>query len=420
MIFDAFERRSLENPMVAMTGDELAEYLHCGNGIAVTPETAQRLTAVYACIYVLSSTLAQLPINVLRKVNGEIVAATDHPAHHLFHDEPNAWQTSYKWRETKQAHTLSTGNGFSRLVRSPRGELRSVEMCPPKQTMLLKNGGRWVYSTADDDNQPLAVSPEDMVHLRALGSDGKMGISPIRQNAETIGLGLAAVRYGKEFFEGGGRPTGIVTLKTGGIALKEDGWERLKKAWAQATGKLKDSQNKTLLLPADLDYKALTIAPEDAQFLETRKLTRSEIASIFNVPAHMINDLEKATFSNISEQAIQFVRHTVMPWVVNWEGEINRKVFTIAERRAGYYIKFNLAGLLRGTPKERADFYSRAILDGWMSRNEVRVLEDLNPLTGLDEMLINVNARLLGPDGLPLALPEPPAAKALPRNTPDE
>ena len=165
---------------------------------------------------------------------------------------------------------------------------------------------------------------------------------------------------------------------------------------------MRQSENKTLLLPADLDYKALTIAPEDAQFLETRKLTRSEIAGMFNVPAHMINDLEKATFSNISEQAIQFVRHSIMPWIVNWEQEINRKVFTRAERLAGYYVKFNLAGLLRGTPTERAEFYSRAILDGWMTRNEVRVFEDMNPIVGLDSMLINVNARLLGADGLPL------------------
>lgn len=390
----------MENPAVSLNSQELGEYLSGGNGIHVSPETAQKLTAVYACIYVLSSTLAQLPINVLRKVNGTIVPGTDHPAHYLLHDEPNMWQTSYKWRETKQAHTLGWGNGYSRLVRGRRGELQGIELCQPQSTQLLRNGGRWIYAARDDDDKPLAVAPEDMVHVRAIGSNGKEGISPIRQNAETIGLGLAAVRYGKEFFEGGGRPTGIITLKSG--TVKEDGWERLKKAWASAAGKLRKSENKTLLLPADLDYKALTIAPEDAQFLDTRKMTRSEIAGLFNVPAHMINDLEKATFSNISEQSIQFVVHTMMPWVQNWEQELNRRVFTRAERKAGYYIKFNLAGLLRGTPKERAEFYRIAIQDGWMHRNEVRVFEDLNPIPGLDTMLINVNSRLLEPDGNPL------------------
>jgi HK97 family phage portal protein len=116
------------------------------------------------------------------------------------------------------------------------------------------------------------------------------------------------------------------------------------------------------------------------------------IAGIFNVPAHMINDLEKATFSNITEQAIQFVRYTIMPWVANWEQELNRRLFTRAERAAGYYVRFNLAGLMRGTPKERAQFYHFAITDGWMSRNEARAFEDMNPVDGLDEMLVSVNA----------------------------
>ena len=130
-------------------------------------------------------------------------------------------------------------------------------------------------------------------------------------------------------------------------------------------------------------------------------MTRSEVAGIFNVPSHMINDLEKATFSNISEQAIQFVRHTMMPWVVKWEQELNRKLFTAAERKAGYYVKFNLAGLLRGTAKDRAEFYNKAINDGWMDRNEVRVLEDLNPRDGLDELLVSVNAVPLSQFGQP-------------------
>ena len=138
-----------------------------------------------------------------------------------------------------------------------------------------------------------------------------------------------------------------------------------------------------------------TLAPEDLQYIERTKLNRSEIAGIFNVPAHMINDLEKATFSNISEQSVQFVRHTIMPWVVNWEQELNRKLFTQQERRNGYYVKFNLSGLLRGTAKERAAFYHYAIHDGWMSRNEVRALEDLAPIDGLDEMLFSANTHRL-------------------------
>ena len=402
MIFDvlgARESRSMENPSRPLSGEELSEWMGERQGVLVNPETALKLAAVYSCVYVLSSSLAQLPLVVMRKVGDRIEAGSDHAAYYLLHDEPNRWQTSYKWRETKQHHVLGWGNGYSRMVRSKRGELVSIETHLPQRTSLVQNGNRWLYATQDDDGYPLAVAIEDMAHVRALGSNGKTGVSIIRQHADTIGLGLAAVNYGREFFEGGGRPTGLVTAKG---TLTDNSWARLKSAWATAVSRLRQSENKTLLLPADLDYKALTIAPEDAQFLDTRKMTRSEIAGLFNVPAHMINDLEKATFSNISEQSIQFVVHTMMPWVQNWEQELNRRVFTRAERKAGYYIKFNLAGLLRGTPKERAEFYRIVIQDGWLDRNEVRVFEDLNPREGLSSMLINVNSRLLGPDGQPL------------------
>ena len=386
------ESRSLEDPSTPLTGQNLAEYFDSNIGIQVDNQSALTLSAVYACIYVLSSSIGQLPLHVMRKQGDSIEAAKDHPAYWLLHDEPNEWQTSYKWRETKQGHVLGWGNGYTQAIRSPRGELRELVTRRPWETQLVKNGNRWLYAVTEEDEGSRAVQLEDMIHVRALGSDGRTGKSLIRQHAETIGLGLAAQRYGKEFFTGGGRPTGLVTVKN---TLQKESWERLKNTWNKAVSGLRASENKTLMLPADLDYKSITIPPEDAQFLETRKLNRSEVAGIFNVPAHMINDLDKATFSNISEQAIQFVRHTMMPWVVNWEQEINRRVFTRAERAAGYYCKFNLAGLLRGTAKERAEFYHYAITDGWMDRNEARVLEDMNPRDGLDQMLVSVNAQPL-------------------------
>lgn len=389
-LFSGPGQRSLEDPKTPLTGQNLAEYFDGDAGIMVDNESAMTLSAVYACIYVLSSSVAQLPLHVMRKQGDRIEAAKDHPAYWLLHDEPNAWQTSYKWRETKQSHVLGWGNGYTQVVRNARGELRELVTRRPWETSLVKNGNRWLYAVIEEDEGSRAVQMEDMIHIRALGSDGRTGKSLVRQHAETIGLGLAAQKYGKDFFMGGGRPTGLVTVKN---QLQKDSWERLKSAWNAAVTKLRTSENKTLMLPADLDYKSITIPPEDAQFLETRKLNRSEVAGIFNVPAHMINDLERATFSNISEQAIQFVRHTMMPWIVNWEQEINRRIFTRAERAAGYYVKFNLAGLLRGTAKERAEFYHSAITDGWMDRNEARLLEDLNPREGLDEMLVSVNAR---------------------------
>lgn len=384
-------KRSADAESSSITAQNLHEYIHGAGQISVTTETAMRLSAVYACINVLSSSWGQLPLAVLRRRGERVDIATDHAAYYLLHDAPNEWETSYKWRETRQAHVCGWGNAYTPIRRSARGELVELARCLPWQTTLVKNGNRWVYSTLGDDDRPMSVAPEDMIHIRALGSDGRTGISPIRQHAEMLGLGIAAQRYGREFFTGGGRPTGLVTLK--GQALNETSWERLKTVWRKAQTALAAAENKTLLLPAELEYKSISIAPEDAQFIDTRKMNRSEIASIYNVPAHMINDLERATFSNISEAGIQFVRHTMLPWCVNWEQELNRKVFTPAERKAGYYVKANLAALLRGTPKERAEFYHYAITDGWMDRNEVRALEDLNPRDGLGEMLVSVNAK---------------------------
>lgn len=378
----------LENPQNSLTGDGLSEYIS-GSRAGVTEATAMRLSAVYSCLYVLSSSVAQLPLHVLRRTGDAISKGSDHPAFYVLRDEPNAWQSSYDWRETGQLHVSGWGNSLTQIVRNRRGEVVELVQHKPWSSSLVERAGRWIYACAGEGGKGLAVSPEDMIHVRALGSDGRWGVSPIRQHAETIGLGLDAQSYGRGFFSSGGRPTAVLTPK--GV-VSGDGWKSLKEMWSSVKRELRSDGSKTLLLPGDVEYRPMTVPPEDAQFVESRKLTRSEVAGIFNVPAHMINDLEKATFSNISEQAIQFVRHTVMPWIVKWEQEINRKLFTVSERRAGYYVKFNLGALLRGTQKERAEFYHYAITDGWMTRNEARVFEDMNPEKGLDDFLVSVNA----------------------------
>lgn len=389
MLFDAlFRHEPLENPANPITA-EAAE--HDGLFLAdtyVSPETALKLAAVYSCIYVLASNIAQMPLHVMRKQGQAVEIARDHPVFYLLHDEPNSWQTSYKWRELTQRHILGWGNGYGLVRRNRRGEVIAIDTCLPWQTMLLNTGNRYTYGVYRDEGT-IAVSPDDMIHIRALGNNQKMGISPILQHAETIGMGMSGQQYTRSFFSGNARPAGIVSVKQ---ELNDKSWGWLKQAWKKASNDLRNQENKTLLLPAMMDYQALTVSPVDAQLIDMMKLNRSMIAGIFNVPAHMINDLEKATFSNITAQAIQFVRYSIMPWVTNWEQECNRRLFSRTERQAGYYARFNLAGLLRGTPKERAEFYHYAITDGWMSRNEARAFEDMNPVDGLNEMLVSVNA----------------------------
>lgn len=390
MIFDKlFSTRSLENPAVPLSAESAYEEIFGTQPTkSVSPDLAMKLSAVYACVYVLSSSVAQLPLHVKRKGGDKVDTVKDHPAYYLLHDSPNAWQTSYKLREYAQSSVLLYGNAYIHIVRDKNGEVISLESLEPWKVQLLKNGSRYVYAYYGDD-KTMSLSPDDILHIKSLGPSIKTGKSVIQTHAETIGLGLDARKFASGFFGGNARPAGILSVKT---PLNSNAWENFKKMWQSAQEKLRSEENKTIFLPAELDYKALTVSPVDTELLSMMKLNRSEIAGIFNVPAHMINDLEKATFSNISEQTIQFIRFSVMPWVVNWEQELNRKIFTEAERKAGYFVKFNLAGIMRGTAGERATFYHAAITDGWMSRNEARQLEDMNPVDGLDEMLVSVNA----------------------------
>lgn len=390
MIFDKlFSTRSLENPAVPLSAESAYEEIFGTQPTkSVSPDLAMKLSAVYACVYVLSSSVAQLPLHVKRKSGDKVETVKDHPAYYLLHDSPNAWQTSYKLREYAQSSVLLYGNAYIHIVRDKNGEVVSLESLEPWKVQLLKNGSRYVYAYYGDDKTK-SLSPDDVLHIKSLGPSIQTGKSVIQTHAETIGLGLDARKFASGFFGGNARPAGILSVKT---PLNSNAWDNFKKMWQTAQEKLRSEENKTILLPAELDYKALTVSPVDTELLSMMKLNRSEIAGIFNVPAHMINDLEKATFSNISEQTIQFIRFSVMPWVVNWEQELNRKIFTDAERKAGYFVKFNLAGIMRGTAGERATFYHAAITDGWMSRNEARQLEDMNPVDGLDEMLVSVNA----------------------------
>ncbi|ENQ8056861.1 phage portal protein [Vibrio parahaemolyticus] len=384
-----FETRSNpEDPSVPLSELDAADW---GGVSGVSVESAMGLSAVYSCIGVLGRSMGQLPLHVMRRdAKGVVSRATDHPVYYLLHDEPNPFQTSYDWRESGMVHVSGWGNHYTEIVRHPRsGEVRELGLIRPWESNLVKtNSGRHTYAVTADDARARAVSPEDMIHIKAIGSDGKVGKSPITQCREAFALGLETQGYGNQFFRSGGKPTGIVSVKS---QLEEKSWKRLLDRWRTSKTEMQSNDNKTLFLPSELAYQSITIPPEDAQFLETRKFSRSEVAGIYNVPAHMINDLEKATFSNISEQAIQFVRHTMIPWVVKWEQELNRKLFTEQERRAGYYVKFNLNGLLRGTAQERAEFYSKAIRDGWMTRNQVRELEDMNQADGLDTYLLSAD-----------------------------
>ncbi|WP_141554564.1 phage portal protein, partial [Xenorhabdus stockiae] len=185
MLLDAlFRSEPLENPQIPLTVESAEHDGLFRADVCVSPETSMKLAAVYACIYVLSSSVAQMPVHVMRKTGKSVEMAREHPVFYLLHDEPNDWQTSYKWRELKQRHILGWGNGYTWVKRNRKGEVTTMEACMPWQTTLLKTGGRYTYGVYNEEGN-FAISPDDMIHIRALGNNQKMGLSPILQHAET-------------------------------------------------------------------------------------------------------------------------------------------------------------------------------------------------------------------------------------------
>ena len=372
------------------------------SGKPVNETTAMQMTAVYSCVRILSETVAGLPLNVYKyNDSGGKEKAFKHPLYRLLHDEPNPEMTSFAFRETLMSHLLLWGNAYAQIIRNARGEVIALyPLMPNKMTVDRDQSGRLFYSYQRGTEDPGAIgsssrvtlSPSDVLHIPGLGFDGLIGYSPIAMAKNAIGLAIATEEYGAKFFANGAAPSGV--LEHPGT-IKDP--QRVKESWNSA---YQGSANahKIAVLEEGMKYTPIGIAPEQAQFLETRKFQINEIARIFRVPPHMLADLEKSSFSNIEQQSLEFVKYTLDPWVVRWEQSMCRVLFSESEKPA-YFIKFNVDGLLRGDYASRMSGYATARQNGWMSANDIRELENLDriaPELGGDLYLINGAMMLLG------------------------
>ena len=365
------------------------------SGKPVNETTAMQMTAVYSCVRILSETVAGLPLNVYRyNDSGGKEKAFKHPLYRLLHDEPNPEMTSFAFRETLMSHLLLWGNAYAQIIRNARGEVIALyPLMPNKMTVDRDQSGRLFYSyqrSAEDPSSlgkstQVTLSPSDVLHIPGLGFDGLIGYSPIAMAKNAIGLAIATEEYGAKFFANGAAPSGV--LEHPGT-IKDP--QRVKESWNSAYQGSANS-HKIAVLEEGMKYTAIGIAPEQAQFLETRKFQINEIARIFRVPPHMLADLEKSSFSNIEQQSLEFVKYTLDPWVVRWEQSMCRVLFSESEKPE-FFIKFNVDGLLRGDYASRMTGYATARQNGWMSANDIRELENLDrisPDLGGDLYLIN-------------------------------
>jgi len=391
----------LLRPRAAITtSHQLLEELERQGGLAesgatVTPASAMRVAWVYAAVRALSEDVAKVPLILYRRVGHGKERATDHPLYRVLHDDPNPWQTSFEFREMLQSHVALAGDAFALITRAGR-EVRELLPVPPWRVEVHRRAGdfRPEYTLRWPDGQQTSVPADRMFHLPGLLFDGVRGLSPIAYQREAVGLGIQLTRFAAKLFSQGAMLGGMIEHPG---RLGKDAYDRLRQSFDEKYTSVTNA-HKVILLEEGAKFTATGMTSRDAQFLDSRKFSRGEIASIFRIPPHKIGDLDRATFSNIEHMALEYVTDSLQPWFTRWEQRLTKSLLAPEDRDA-YVVEHLVEGLLRGDFKTRMEGYQVAVQSGWMSRNEVRVKENMNPAEGLDTFLEPLNMQPAGTRG---------------------
>ena len=340
-------------------------------------ETALKFSAVWACNRVLQQSFAQLAVNIYKKTASGKEIDTNHPLQKIIKAEPNDIMTSYIFREVLMNYYNLHGNAYSKIVRKRASkEITALIPIPANLvTPYLNKSGNLYYKIQYSSDKSEVLAARDMLHVPGLSNDGITGKSPIKIASETIGLAIAATEFGARFFGQGTTLSGIIEFPTiVNAAARKNLDEGFKKAY-QGLGRT----HGVAVLEQGAKFTPISMPLEDAQYLQTRKFQVTDIARIFRVPPHMIADLERTTNNNIEHQGIEFVQHIMVPIVIAWEQELNKKLLTESEKET-HFFKFSLNALLRGDTKTRGEFHKKGLWGGWLSQNEIRQFEDLNDI----------------------------------------
>lgn len=348
-------------------------------GVSVNEHTAMYNATVFACVRIISETIASLPLHVYKRLvdTGGKVRAPDHPLYSVLHDIANDEMSAFTFWETIMGHVPLWGNGYAEIERDGAGRVIGLWPLLPHNTMMIRSqrDGQLYYQTIiPKTNEQVMLPAYRVLHIPGLAFDGLTGYSVIRMAREAVGLAMATEEYGARFFGNGARPGGV--LEHPGKP-SENARTNLRTSWNEMHGGL-SNQHRIALLEEGITYKQIGIPPEDAQFLQTRKYQKHEIAQIFRIPPHMLAELERSTHNNIEQQSIEFVTHTIRPWLVRIEKAMLMKLFTPSERKA-FFAEFNVDGLLRGDIFSRYQALQIARQNGIINADEWRQMENMNP-----------------------------------------
>ena len=339
--------------------------------LGITESGAMGVAAVYACIYRISSTIASLDVGVFQRDSQGTQPATSHPAHALITDQPNEYQTAPEFWETLTSYAVGNGAGHALIERGNNGYATSLTCIEPQHISEVRTPAGRAFKI-----EKVGIVPEEDV-FSIYNLQRK---SPIRIHAENIGLAAAAQRYGSHWFNDG-QMSGILTTDQ---PLRKEQMDSVRRSWSQ------QGRAQTRLVPHGLKYQRVTIAPDEAQFIQTRKFQAEEIARIFGVPPSLIQLESQTTYNNVEQQNIQYSRHTISPWTRKIEREIDRKLIQSRER-PNVFSRFDLTSMLRGDMNARKEFYQSMMRMGTMTINEVREREGMNPVSNGDIHFVPVN-----------------------------
>ena len=400
---EAADERSIHNPDIPLSAAAIVDYLgpdHATDaGVNVSEQSALSSAAVWAAVQLLSGAVGMLPVHVFRKLQGGGREQLDsHPVAALLDLEANTETTSQLFFESMMVNLLLYGSAFALIDRNAAERPKALTVLPTAQTYIERVNGqtRIINETASG---PVTFRPIEVMHIPGLSTNGLIGINPVARGRGAIGVGLAAEQQAGSFYRNGAVMSGVLEYpgKLSGEAAK-----RLRESWSGMHAGAKNRW-RTAVLEEGMKYSSTSIPAADSQMLETRKFQAVEVARIFGVPPSMIFEMDRATWNNAESMGQQFVTYSLNRWLVRIEKEARRKLFRETEKRT-HYIKFNTTSLLRGDSAARGEYYAKLSSVGALSPNDIRALEDLNPVPGGDDYRVPLNTTSLAaaePEQLP-------------------